>query len=467
MSFLEQFPLWFAQVEQVLDLPRMGLLEWILTIGKLALVFIPLSFITLMIWMERKGASMIQDRIGPNRSALPIFGGLRLFGFVHNFSDGLKLFTKETFIPGYAHKFWYVIAPGIGFLIAFLTPAVIPWFAPLTWWTGESVARVSGMIIDSDTGLLLLFAMSSLSIYGTVMASWSSNSKYALLGGMRASAMMISYEVSMGLSLMGIFLLAGSFNLNTIVEWQQAHAWGIFVQPVAFFIFLVSMIAETGRAPFDVAEGESEIVAGYHLEYSAMRFGLYYMGEYAHIVIAAIVIATLFLGGYTIPFVSTELLRANVGIALAAVLGAFAVLLTGFQAMLWRWRKVYPTLGASDTKARSTEYAFIQIASGALLAFVVALALGALLLIKPAAATMVDGVAIYPAWVSLAAAAVQLVVLIAKAFIFCWIWIWVRWTLPRFRYDQVMSLGWKILLNVALINLLVTAFVAKLLTGGQ
>lgn len=467
MSLLEQFPIWFAQVEQALDLPRMGLLEWIITLGKFAMVFIPLSFITLMIWMERKGASMMQDRIGPNRSALPVFGGVRLFGFVHNFTDGLKLFTKETFIPGYAHKVWYVVAPAIGFMVAFLTPSVIPWFAPLTWWTGEHVANVSGMIIDSDTGLLLLFALSSLSIYGTVMASWSSNSKYALLGGMRASAMMISYEVSMGLSLMGIFLLAGSFNLNTIVEWQQSHAWGIFVQPVAFFVFLVSMIAETGRAPFDVAEGESEIVAGYHLEYSAMRFGLYYMGEYAHIVIASLVIATLFLGGYTIPFVSTDLLRANVGIALAAVLGVLALMLAGFQAMLWRWRKVYPTLGASDVKARSAEYAFMQVASGLAMVVVVALAVAALVFIKPAAATVIDGMPVFPAWVSIAAAAVQLVVLIAKAFIFCWIWIWVRWTLPRFRYDQVMTLGWKILLNVALINLLVTAFVAKLITGAH
>jgi len=457
----------YQNVAQALDLPQMGLLEWVVTLGKFAFVFIPLAFITLMIWMERKGASFMQDRIGPNRSALPVFGGLRLFGFVHNFSDGIKLFTKETFIPGYAHKFWYVIAPAIGFLIAFLTPAVIPWFAPLSWWTGTGVAHVSGMIIDSDTGLLLMFALSSLSIYGTVMAAWSSNSKYALLGGMRASAMMISYEVSMGLSLMGIFLLAGSFNLNSIVEWQQSHAWGIFVQPVAFFVFLVSMIAETGRAPFDVAEGESEIVAGYHLEYSAMRFGLYYMGEYAHIVIAAIVIATLFLGGYSIPFVSTDLLRAHVGIALSAILGLLAVMLLGFQAMLWRWRKVYPTLGASDTNARGKEYAFLQVASGMAFALVAILALAAFVFIKPVAATTVDGVAIYPAWVTLAAAAVQLVMLIAKAFLFCWLWIWVRWTLPRFRYDQVMSLGWKVLLNIALVNLLVTAFVAKLLTGGH
>jgi len=448
-------------------LPDLSLLEWIVTLGKFAFVFIPLAFIVVMITMERKGASFMQDRIGPNRSALPVFGGLRLFGFVHNFSDGLKLFTKETFIPATAHKFWYVVAPGIGFLVAFLTPSVIPWFAPISWWNGTKVAEVSGLIVDSDTGLLLLFALSSLSAYGSVLAAWASNSKYALLGGMRASAMMISYEVSMGLSLMGLFLITGSFNLQHIVAWQETHVWGFVAQPVAFFVFLISMIAETGRAPFDVAEGESEIVAGYHLEYSAMRFGLYYMGEYAHIVIAALVIATLFCGGYSIPFVSTDLLRANVGLALSLVLGALALLLLGFQAMLWRWRKVYPTLGASDIKNRMKEYNFLQVASGLAFLVVCTMALASFVFLNAAPATTINGTPVFPAWVSLAAAAVQLVVLIAKAFVFCWIWIWVRWTLPRFRYDQIMSLGWKILLNVAIINLVVTALLTKLLSGGH
>jgi NADH-quinone oxidoreductase subunit H len=448
-----------------LDMPQMSVLEWIITLGKFAFVFIPLAFIVVMIFMERKGASLIQDRLGPNRSALPVFGGLRFFGFVHNFTDGIKLFTKETFIPTYAHKVWYVVAPGIGFLVAFLTPAVIPWFAPLTWWTGDHISQVSGMIIDSDTGILLMFALSSLSIYGTAMSAWASNSKYALLGGMRATAMMISYEVSMGLSLMGIFLLAGSFNLQHIVAWQEAHVWGIFVQPVAFFVFLTSMIAETGRAPFDVAESESEIVAGYHLEYSAMRFGLFYMGEYAHIVIASIIIATLFLGGYAIPFVSTDLLRAHVDIALALCLGGLGTMIGGFHLMVRRWKKVYATMGAKDAGTRNREYSFLQFTSGVASPVVLALAVAVFFLLNPMAATTVDGTPIFPAWVSIAAAAVQVVVLIAKAFLFCWIWIWVRWTLPRFRYDQVMSLGWKILLNLALVNLVVTAIIAKLVTG--
>lgn len=448
-----------------LDLPQMTWLEWLVTVGKFALVFIPLAFIVVMITTERKGASLMQDRMGPNRSAIPIFGGIRIFGFVHNFSDGIKLFTKESFIPAQAHKVAYVLAPAIGFMIAFLTPSIIPWFAPLTWWTGSTVAHVSGLILNSDNGILLMFALSSLGVYGTVMSSWASNSKYALLGGMRAGALMISYEVSMGLSLMGMFLLAGSFNLQDIVAWQETHVWGIIAQPIALLVFLTSMIAETGRAPFDVAEGESEIVAGYHLEYSAMRFGLFYMGEYAHITIASLVIATLFLGGYSIPFVSTDLLRAHVGVALGLALLAFALMLGVFLFMVTRWKKVHAGFHAKDSKDRALEYTVMQILAAAGVLGLLVAAIASFALLHPAPATVVDGVSIYPAWVSLAAAAVQLVVLIAKAFIFCWIWVWVRWTLPRFRYDQVMGLCWKILLNVALLNLLVTAVVAKLLTG--
>ncbi len=447
-----------------LGIPDRDWLEWAVILVKFAFVFIPLALIVVMITLERKGASLIQDRIGPNRSQIPLFGGIRLFGFVHNFSDGIKLFTKETFVPKNAHKFWYLVAPGIGFLVAIMTPAVIPWFAPLVWWSGTGIAQSAGMILNSDTGILLLFALGSLSAYGTVLSAWASNSKYSLLGGMRASAMMISYEVSMGLSLMGIFLLAGSFNLQDIVAWQQSHVWGVAVQPFAFLIFLISLIAETGRAPFDVAEGESEIVAGYHLEYSAMRFGLYYMGEYAHIVISSLLVATVFFGGYSIPFVDTDLLRSHVDVALSAVLGVIAIGLAGVSAMLWRWRKVYPTLGASDTKARMKEYAFLQTVLGGALLVVVALA-GAALLLDPQAVLDVDGLLVFPPWVVFTAALVQLLVLVAKALFFCWVWIWVRWTLPRFRYDQIMSLGWKILLNIALVNLLVTAVIAKLLHG--
>jgi len=239
------------------------------------------------------------------------------------------------------------------------------------------------------------------------------------------------------------------------------------VQPVAFVVFLVSMIAETGRAPFDVAEGESEIVAGYHLEYSAMRFGLYYMGEYAHIMIASIIIATLFLGGYSIPFVSTDCLRAHVNVALFLVLAGAALALIAFQIKLRHWKSIYPSFNATDTKARLTEYSFLQVTTGLATLGVIGLAAVALIALHPSVLSTVDGVGYFAPWVTLATAGVQVAVLIAKAFLFCWIWIWVRWTLPRFRYDQIMSLGWKILLNVALVNLVVTALIAKLIVGGR
>ena len=222
-----------------------------LTLLKLLLILIPLNLVPLMILLERRGAAFIQDRPGPSRAAIPILGlKIRGFGMVHNFSDVVKLFFKESFTPPFVYKPLYVIAPAIPLLTAVMTPALIPWFGPVTLADGRVIV---GQFLDANSGILALFALGSLSVYGVVLGSWASNSKYSLLGGMRASAMMISYEVSMGLGALGLFLLVGSFSLTEVVQWQARHTWGVLVQPVGFLLFLTSVFAESNRSPFDVA----------------------------------------------------------------------------------------------------------------------------------------------------------------------------------------------------------------------
>jgi len=435
-----------------------------LSCAKFALVFIPLCLIPICIFLERKGASLMQDRYGPNRANIPLLGGFRFFGFVQNLPDGIKLFTKENFIPRGAHTFWYLLAPMIPLAVALLTPSVIPWFGPMVVEGARGLTSVSGQILDADAGVLVLFALSGLSVYGVVLGAWASNSKYALLGGMRASAQMISYEVSMGLSAAGIFLVVGSFSLTQIVEWQAAHTWGIVVQPVGFVLFLTSLFAETGRAPFDMSEGESEIVAGYFVEYSAIRFGLYYMGEYAHIAIAGALVSTLFLGGYQIPFMDTEAVRANLGLVSGAIVAAIALTALGIAWMVRRWARIYARLSAKDAADRKREYGVLNILFTLAGIGMLAVAVALVVLVQPAKIA-VAGIDVWPLWVNLGTAVVQVGTLLVKILAICWVFVWVRWTLPRFRYDQVMALGWKIMLNVALVNLLVTAVVAKLVKG--
>ena len=440
--------------------------EWLITIGKFAFCFVPVLYILLLIPMERRGAGFMQDRQGPNRSyiKIPYFGKIRLLGYVQNMCDGTKLFFKEMFAPKGANKFLYYVAPAIPFAIVFLSPCVIPWFGPMVFeWGGKSV-RIAGSIVDSDVGVLLLFGLSSLSASGAVLAGWASKSKYSFLGALRTSSMTISYEVCLGLSMMGILLLAGSFNLTDIVNWQEHHAWGIVVQPVAFFCFLIASIAETGRAPFDVAEGEPELVAGYHTEYGAMQFGLFYMGEYSHICINSFLIATLFLGGYSVPFVTTETMQAHMGGSLAILCGVLAFLALAFLHMIYRYSAKLAKRAQSNRLEILQEYKLYKMI--AWLAAVVFIALGvcAWLFYNPAN-FVVNGFAVGSLATAVGTALIHLLVLVVKSVFFCWVWIWVRWTLPRFRYDHVMHLGWKIILNIALLNLVVTAVIAKLVGG--
>ena len=440
--------------------------EWLITIGKFAFCFVPVLYILLLIPMERRGAGFMQDRQGPNRSyiKIPYFGKIRLLGYVQNMCDGTKLFFKEMFAPKGANKFLYYVAPAIPFAIVFLSPCVIPWFGPMVFeWGGKSV-RIAGSIVDSDVGVLLLFGLSSLSAYGAVLAGWASKSKYSFLGALRTSSMTISYEVCLGLSMMGILLLAGSFNLTDIVSWQEHHAWGIVVQPVAFFCFLIASIAETGRAPFDVAEGEPELVAGYHTEYGAMQFGLFYMGEYSHICINSFLIATLFLGGYSVPFVTTETMQAHMGGSLAILFGVLAFLALAFLHLIYRYSAKLAKRAQSNKMEILQEYKLYKLIAWVAVVVFIALGACAWLFYNPAN-FVVNGFAVGSLATAVGTALIHLLVLVVKSVFFCWVWIWVRWTLPRFRYDHVMHLGWKIILNIALINLVVTAVIAKLVGG--
>ena len=284
-------------------------------IALIALVLLPVN-----IYLERKGSAFIQDRVGPNRAAIL---GVRLGGFVHLIADVVKLIFKEIMVPGHANRWYFVLAPFIGFTFILVAFAVIPWADTMrfgSWNIPMHVASLNG-------GILFILAITSLNVYGIVIAGWSSNNKYSLLGGLRATAQMVSYEIPLGLSIVGIFMVFSSVQLNDIVSGQGEllfgflPRWGIFVQPLGFLLFAVAVFAETNRNPFDVAEGESELVAGYHTEYSGIRFALFYMGEYVAIALAAAMLATLYFGGWQIPYLPTETLRTHAPTVLKVLLG--------------------------------------------------------------------------------------------------------------------------------------------------
>lgn len=443
---------------------------------------VPLIFfniLPLLVVMERRGAAFIQDRPGPNRAGIWIPGlntRIRAFGMIYNACDFVKLAVKERFDPKFAAAFgYYAAGPFIPLMAALILPAFIPLFAPIFYQTADGLlATLKGTTISTNSGLLALFAFSSLSIYGIVLGSWAANSKFSLLGGMRASAMMISYEVSIGLAAAGMFLIVGSFDLAKIAAWQGEHTWGLFAQPLGFILFTVAMFAECNRNPFDVVEGESEIVAGFHTEYGAMRFMLIMSAEYFHVIVASALISTLYLGSYhlsPIPLplghdfalvnLDDEWMRRNLGGVLAVMLGIGA-LGAAFVAFLINGRRVhYLRSGASDAQMRAREYLLYTAAIGgaALVMAVVAVLVAGW---RPLPISIVNGVHVWGGLVDAVTAVTQFHVLLGKIILVAWLFVWVRWTLPRFRYDQIMALGWKVLLNGALINLLITAIIVKL-----
>lgn len=306
---------------------------------------------------ERKVAAIMQDRRGPNRAGP--------FGLLQPVADGLKLFFKEEIIPNFSSKFLFVLGPGLAMLTACMTSAVIPW--------GDKVElfgrTISLQIADVNIGILYVFGVVSMGVYGIMIGSWASNNKYSLMGGLRAASQIISYELAMGISMIALLMVTGSLSLKEMVVQQQAHHWNIIYQPLGFLIFLICAFAECNRTPFDLPEAENELIGGYHTEYSSMKLGFYLFSEYINMFISSVVMATLFFGGYDIPFLDESTLSPNI----AAILGVVA--------------------------------------------------------------------------------------LMTKVVCFIFLFMWVRWTIPRFRYDQLMRLGWKILIPLALFNMLVTGAV--------
>ncbi len=428
----------------------MAELAW--TLGKIAfMLLVIVGLLPVVIWAERKGAAFIQDRVGPNRASLG--GVLRLGGLVHPLADVLKLMFKEDIVPTGVNRFFYNLAPFLMMTVALCTFAVLPFGDAI--YLGDRVIPLR--VASLDVGILYLLAVGSLGVYGIVLAGWSSNNKYSFLGALRASAQMISYELNMGLAVLALLLVYGSVRIDAMVVeqgqllWGCLPRWGVVLQPVGFLIFLTSAFAETNRSPFDLPEGESELVAGYHTEYSSLKWALFYMAEYCNLIVASAVIASLYFGGWQVPWLDTFLLRTHAGGLLTATL--IVLTLTGFLTAAVLGRRFERERGRYGDRRE-----YEPLIEG-VVAFLLGLAtLCALLFARPWAVSS-------PAAAHLATA-FQVGAFLAKTVCFCWLFIWVRWTLPRFRYDQLMRLGWRIMLPLALANLLATAVVV-LIAGGK
>ena len=270
--------------------------------------FVPLCFIAVLVWMERRGAAFFQDRSGPNRANIL---GFRAGGLVQNLADAVKLITKEDVIPDHVkHKFYFVLAPVIVFFIALVSFAAIPFADALVINGKEYIMQA----IPTDLGILWFLALAGFSVYGIILAGWSSHNKYGILGGLRAAAQVISYEIPMGLAIISLLIVYGTVSLTEMAQLQGQllfgfiPMWGVVLQPLGAVIFIVAAFAETNRTPFDLAEGESELVAGFHVEYSSMKFGMFFMGEYVALFTSSAIIVTLFFGGFQIPWFATETL---------------------------------------------------------------------------------------------------------------------------------------------------------------
>jgi len=422
-------------------------MEWSIIAGRVLFVgVLPLLFIPLLVWAERKASAFIQDRTGPNRAAIL---GVRMGGIIHTLSDVVKLVFKEDIVPSQARRFYFTLAPFLAMAFALMTFAVIP-FADTLRAGGNEIPMQALRI---NPGLLWIFAIGSFGVFGIVFAGWGANSKYPLLGGIRSSAQLISYELSLGLSVAGILLIFGTVDLNRIVQGQGEllfgflPMWGVVVQPLAAVLFIAASLAETNRNPFDLPEAESEIV-GFHLEYSSLKFALFMMTEYVHIVVVSALITTLFFGGWQVPWMPTEKLIANIQPAMLIFLASLALVALVLLPVVRRWNRYLRRLYVDARRHEADFWTAVL-----LLLLLGAAGGAALILANPPTGDAAAGLAAF----------LQVATFLGKVTFFGFFFIWVRWTLPRFRYDQLMGLGWKAMLPLGLLNVVVTAAAVLLL----
>jgi NADH-quinone oxidoreductase subunit H len=410
--------------------------------------FVPLCFIAILVWMERRGAAYFQDRSGPNRAN--IFG-FRAGGLVQNLADAVKLITKEDVIPGHIkNKFYFVLAPVIVFCIALISFAAVP-FADVLVINGKEYIMQA---IPTDLGILWFLALAGFAVYGIILAGWSSHNKYGVLGGLRAAAQVISYEIPMGLAIISALVVYGTVNLTEIAQFQGQllfgfiPMWGVVLQPLGAIIFIVAAFAEANRTPFDLAEGESELVAGFHVEYSSMKFGMFFMGEYVAMFTSSAIIVTLYFGGFQIPWLTTETLVNHAGIV--SFLLMLAVPAFAFLFFLWMQKNNKTHYErANDPRKRETE----------IYTKILWIVVGGIEILLLFFMVFSGGVA-----ANILVALLQIMTFLIKTTLMCFVYVWVRWTLPRFRYDQLQRLGWQTLLPLSLLNIFVTSAVVVALS---
>jgi NADH-quinone oxidoreductase subunit H len=417
----------------------------LVTLGSIVLAaLLALLMIPVLVWLERRVCGLIQDRPGPNRTH--VFG-FRLGGVVQSFADVVKLVTKEEYYPSHIRygRWIFILAPMITFASALLAFMVIP-FADTVTVDGAAM-RIQGLPVGY--GILWYLGIGAIGIIGMVFGGWLSHNKYSLLGALRSAAQMISYELALGLGVISMILTYNTIDFNAMVQWQSGTfwgilpAWGMLVQPLAAVIIIIALFVETNRAPFSVAEGESEIVAGFMTEYTAMKFAMYFMGEYVAMNTASAVIVTLFLGGYQLPWVSTSMLLEHFAPFGWGLVVALPLVIALFVRWMRKNNRVRSTVSTDGGRGRETRILTIVLVGMTLL---------------------IEAILFYLIFwgsgsIGVAVALLQIVIFVVKLMIVNLFFIVIRWTLPRFRYDQVQQLGWRYLLPLSLLNIFVTALV--------